>query len=301
MPFTSAFRPAIYIKISAPHKPYGLTYRKRVQHANHCLSISEEALSLTLAVSLRQRLNAVSALSMFRQLCWEQSTLLCGKTGINFNGLKNEIGVFREADSVIISSLFFGTLPEKELKSGYAEMIKHGLLENTSAYRDLTEYDFSDTTDTRLLSLLRQSVETKRRIVDADPYEKGVRRALNLGHTAGHAFESMAMQRQSPVPHGYAVAWGLVVEAVISHLEKGFPSSTLYHLAAFVLRHYGTFHITCDDYPELLRLMRHDKKSENGEYNFSLLKEIGEVETGCHITGNTVEAALDIFRDLMHI
>ncbi len=224
-----------------------------------------------------------------------------GKTGINFNGLKNEIGVFREADSVIISSLFFGTLPEKELKSGYAEMIKHGLLENTSAYRDLTEYDFSDTTDTRLLSLLRQSVETKRRIVDADPYEKGVRRALNLGHTAGHAFESMAMQRQSPVPHGYAVAWGLVVEAVISHLEKGFPSSTLYHLAAFVLRHYGTFHITCDDYPELLRLMRHDKKSENGEYNFSLLKEIGEVETGCHVTGNTVEAALDIFRDLMHI
>ena len=224
-----------------------------------------------------------------------------GKTGINFNGLKNEIGAFREAETVVISTLFFDTLPLREIKSGYAEMLKHGLLQGESTYNRLLDFDFSDFNSPRLLEMLEESVEVKRRIVEEDPLEQGLRRALNLGHTAGHAFESMALRQSKPVPHGYAVAWGLVVEAVLSHIKKGFPSETLYRLADFVLRHYQAFPISCHDYPELMQLMRHDKKSENGEYNFSLLKGVGEVETGCHVPEKDVEAALDIYRDLMHI
>lgn len=224
-----------------------------------------------------------------------------GKTGVNFNGLKNEIGVFREAESVVISTKFFQTLPATELRSGYAEMIKHGLLSGKDPYRRLLDFDLVDTAGEHMLSLLEESVGIKRDIVEKDPFEKGLRRALNLGHTAGHAFESMALFRNAPVPHGYAVAWGLVVEAVLSHTEKGLPSSTLYGLADYVRSHYGAFRVTCDDYPELLEFMRRDKKSENGEFNFSLLSAIGKVETGCRVEKKEVETALDIYRDLMHI
>ena len=183
-----------------------------------------------------------------------------GKTGVNFNGLKNEIGVFKEAETVIISTVFFSTLPERELKSGYAEMLKHGLLDGEAVYNKLLDYDFDNVAGNGLLRLVEESVNVKRRIVEQDPFEQGLRRALNLGHTAGHAFESLALKRNSPVPHGYAVAWGMVVEAVLSHTEKGFPSAELYRLADYVCRHYGAFHITCDDYPELIEFMRHDKK-----------------------------------------
>lgn len=224
-----------------------------------------------------------------------------GKTGVNFNGLKNEIGVFKEAKTVIISTVFFSTLPERELKSGYAEMLKHGLLDGEAVYNKLLDYDFDNVAGNGLLRLVEESVNVKRRIVEQDPFEQGLRRALNLGHTAGHAFESLALKRNSPVPHGYAVAWGMVVEAVLSHTEKGFPSAELYRLADYVCRHYGAFHITCDDYPELIEFMRHDKKSEHGELNFTLLHNVGNAETGCEVDVKQVEAALDIYRDLMHI
>ena len=152
-----------------------------------------------------------------------------------------------------------------------------------------------------MLSLLEESVNVKREIVIQDPLEKGLRRALNLGHTAGHAFESMALHKGTPIPHGYAVAWGLVVETVLSHTERQYPSSEVYRLAEYILTHYGAYHITCDDYPALLDYMAHDKKSENGEYNFSLLSSPGNITTGCVVTKEAVEAALDIYRDLMHI
>ena len=125
-----------------------------------------------------------------------------GKTGVNFNGLKNEIGVFCEAQAVIISTSFFRTLPEHEVKSGYAEMLKHGLLSDEKTYKKLLAYDFGCSDGDELLSLLQESVEVKRRIVEQDPFEKGLRRALNLGHTIGHAFESFAMRRDRPVSHG---------------------------------------------------------------------------------------------------
>lgn len=224
-----------------------------------------------------------------------------GKTGINFNGLKNEVGVFNEADAVIISTMPLATLPMEEVKSGFAEMLKHGLLKGRDTFERLLAYDFDNYNAESLLDLLEESVNVKREIVGQDPHEKGLRRALNLGHTVGHAFESIAMKRMSPIPHGYAVAWGMIVELVLSHMQLGFDSATLHRYADYVYTNYGAFYVTCDDYPELISLMRHDKKSDRGEMNFSLLRDVGDIKINCEATEDDVKTALDIYRDLVHI
>ena len=224
-----------------------------------------------------------------------------GKTGINFNGFKNEVGAFCEADAVIISTRFLDSLPIQEVKSGYAEMLKHGLLSSRDEVVKLLAFDFSHIDHELLLSLLTESVEVKRRIVAEDPHEQGIRRALNLGHTVGHAFESLALKRMSAIPHGYAVAWGTVVELVLSHMQMQFDSVLLNAVADFVRTNYGAFAITCNDYDAIIDLMHHDKKSHNGELNFSLLSAPGYIHIDSICDAETVKAALDIYRDLMHI
>lgn len=225
-----------------------------------------------------------------------------GKTGINFGGLKNEIGTFCDADAVVISTSWLATLPSTELRSGYAEMLKHGLIDSSEEYRRLIGFDIAAADFTGLLPLVERSVLVKKRIVEQDPHEHGLRRALNLGHTAGHAFESLAMRCDHPVPHGYAVAWGLVVDLVLSHMRLGFPSDMLRELAAYVRRVYGIMPISCDDYPALLELMSHDKKNTTpGAINFTLLEAPGKIRIDCIVEKRDIEAALDIFRDLMGI
>ena len=224
-----------------------------------------------------------------------------GKTGINFNGLKNEIGAFAPAIDVIVSTCFFPTLPKQELKSGFAEMLKHAMLHSRESLKQLLNFDFQNIDYENLLNVLQESLQVKQHIVEQDPTEQGIRKALNLGHTVGHAFESKALSDGSPVPHGYAVAWGLVVETVLSHMKLGFPSEDLYSLARFVKDNYGTFYITCDHYDPLIDLMRHDKKSRDGEINCTLLKASGSITINNDIGTDDIKAALDIYRDLMGI
>ncbi len=224
-----------------------------------------------------------------------------GKTGINFNGLKNEIGCFAPATAVIVSTIFFPTLAEQELKSGYAEMVKHAMLHSHESFEQLLSFDFQDIDYDLLLKLLQESLLVKQDIVKKDPTEQGIRKALNLGHTVGHAFESKTLADGKPVPHGYAVAWGLVVESVLSHIMLNFPSSDLYALARFVKDNYGAFHITCDHYDQILDLMHHDKKSRGGEINCTLLKKCGTPTINNTINEDDLKAALDIYRDLMGI
>lgn len=225
-----------------------------------------------------------------------------GKTGIDFNGLKNEIGAFAPADAVIISTRFFRTLPASELRSGYAEMIKHALLAGDGSFDRLISAQPETMGDDELLELVRQSVLVKKDVVTKDPTEKGLRKALNLGHTPGHAFESLALEKGCPVPHGYAVAWGLVTDLVLSHLKLGFPSSTLREVARYVLETYGVPDINCADYPRIVGFMRHDKKNAgDGTISFTLLSAPGQVDVNRTADEQEITAALDIFRDLMHI
>ena len=224
-----------------------------------------------------------------------------GKTGINFDGFKNEIGAFAPADAVVISTALFATLPPSELLSGYAEMLKHGLLSNAKDYAELLAYDIVGAPLEELLPLLEKSVKVKEHIVEIDPKEKGLRRALNLGHTVGHAFESLALERQKPVPHGYAVAWGMLVEMILSHMAEGFPSPLLKGYADYLkAQGYGAPAVTCDDYSALIELMRHDKKNDSPDaINFTLLKAPGEVLIDRTASPTDILTALDIFRDLL--
>jgi len=227
-----------------------------------------------------------------------------GKTGINFNGLKNQIGAFSEPVAAIISTIYFNTLPEQEILSGYAEMLKHGLLENPEVLGKLLAsspvHPMFDAT--HLLPLIEESVLVKSRIVEKDITETGLRKALNLGHTVGHAFEAYSYRSKSPIPHGYAVAWGLVVELVLSQMILGFPSAELHRFAEYVRENFGAHQITCDDYPALIADMRQDKKNSSpDEINFTLLEAVGVPRINATATPEQIGAALDIYRDLMHI
>lgn len=221
-----------------------------------------------------------------------------GKTGINFNGLKNEIGVFRNAETVIISSIFFNTLPAEEIKSGYAEMLKHSLLSDAKTFHDLIKKDILELDPDSMLKLIKENVKVKSDIVEKDPTEKNLRKALNLGHTVGHAFESLAMKRNAPIPHGYAVAYGMVVELVLSTIKQQFPSETLRKFASYVYKNYRAFAFDCKDYDFLIQSMHHDKKNLSADkINCSLLKTVGHVILDCTVSEDEIRASLDIYRE----
>ncbi|MBR0525863.1 MAG: 3-dehydroquinate synthase [Prevotella sp.] len=235
-----------------------------------------------------------------------------GKTGINFCGLKNEVGVFSEAQAVIICTRFLQTLDMQNVLSGYAEMLKHGLISNKEHWAELLRFpieglnrqDVEDSSDRQdpsggLASLLARSVAVKERIVEADPHEQGLRKALNLGHTIGHAIEEWSFKpTPTPLLHGYAVAYGLVGELYLSAVKCHFPTDRLRQTVQFVREHYGTPAITCNDYPALLRLMTHDKKNTAGTINFTLLADIGELQLNQSATDEEICEALDFLREM---
>ena len=219
-----------------------------------------------------------------------------GKTGINFNGLKNEIGVFSDADYVILDTVFLKTLDSDNICSGYAEMLKHGLISNEEMWRELIAFDILQPDLDQLRRMVADSVQVKERIVAEDPHEHGIRKALNVGHTVGHAFESFALKRK-PVLHGYAVAYGIVCELYLSARKMGFPTDKLHATVRYIKDHYGKMQITCDDYPELLELMTHDKKNTAGTINFTLLADIGDIRINQTATKDEILEALDFYRE----
>ena len=219
-----------------------------------------------------------------------------GKTGINFLGLKNEIGVFNNAKSVILDTEFLKTLDTENLLSGYAEMLKHGLIKDTKMLGELLSFDIEKPDLAQLQRMVAESVAVKQHIVTEDPTEKGIRKALNLGHTAGHAFESFAL-KHTPVLHGYAVAWGLIVELYLSAIKTGFPTDKMRQTVRFILDHYGKMNITCDDYPTLLELMTHDKKNIAGIINFTLLGGVGDILIDQTATKEEIYEAFDFYRE----
>ena len=219
-----------------------------------------------------------------------------GKTGINFGGLKNEIGVFSTARSVILDTQFLRTMDAENMLSGYAEMLKHGLIADDSMWAELLNFDIDVPDYHQLSRMLEDSVKVKERIVEEDPTEKGIRKALNLGHTVGHAFESFALQRK-PVLHGYAVAWGLICELYLSYIKTGFPIGKMRQTVSFINEHYGKLAITCDDYPTLLELMTHDKKNVGSDINFTLLGDVGDIRINQTATKEEIEESLDFYRE----
>jgi len=221
-----------------------------------------------------------------------------GKTGINFNGLKNEIGAFAPAIAVLIDSNFFKTLDDKQLLSGYAEMLKHSLLRLEGHLDELLSFDFNEVDYDRLNNLLFESVLIKERIVEEDPTEQGIRKALNLGHTFGHAFESFALEKKRPILHGYAVAYGMVCELHLSSIQLGFDKNLLTKITRFIKEHYGTFTFDSMDILRIYELMQHDKKNDSGTINFTLLTAIGEIQINQTADKKDIFEVLNSYRNI---
>lgn len=221
-----------------------------------------------------------------------------GKTGINFNGLKNEIGVINPAKSVLINVSFFKTLDRKNFLSGFAEMIKHGLIASEDAWNHILRFSLDEIDFDKLQTLLEESIGIKESFVEKDPTEKNIRKALNFGHTIGHAFESYAIESGNPVLHGYAVAWGMIAELYLSYKKTGFPKEKLHEAVALIKENYDSLYITCDQYELLYDLMTHDKKNEgDGRILFSLLADVGDIRVNVDVCKKDIFESLDFYRD----
>lgn len=224
-----------------------------------------------------------------------------GKTGINFGGLKNEVGAFANARYVIVNTCFLDTLDTANLCSGYAEMLKHSLISNAQMWAEHVNFDILQPDLAKLQRMVAASIAVKEHIVADDPHEHGIRKALNFGHTIGHALEEFSMQQSTTPPgillHGYAVAFGLIGELYISARKVGFPTARLHQTAHFIRENYGAVAFTCDDYPTLLNLMRHDKKNTSDTINFTLLHDIGDIRINQTATDEEIREALDFIRE----
>lgn len=220
-----------------------------------------------------------------------------GKTGINFNGLKNEIGSFYPPLCVFIDSSFLRTLDTDNLLSGYAEMIKHGLISSMKIYSDILSFDLNRMDYNRLNDMVAESVAVKERIVEEDPFEKGIRKALNLGHTIGHAYESLSFRKKRPVLHGHAVAAGLVSELYLAHRVCNFSMDLLSSVIYYIREYYPPFVFDCKEYDALYELMQHDKKNESGIINFTLLSGVGEVQINQSVDKKVILESLDFYRE----
>ncbi len=221
-----------------------------------------------------------------------------GKTGFNFNGLKNEIGTFKEPRAVIINTDFLKTIDEENFISGYAEMIKHGLIHSPDHLEELKTFDFKNIDYDLLQEIIRHSVGVKEYFVANDLTENNIRKALNFAHTVSHAFESLAMEQKRPILHGFGVACGIVAELYLSVKMCHFPETDFEELINWIVHVYGKFEIQKADFNRLYELMTHDKKNESGRINFTLLPKIGEIAINQNCEKELIYEALNFYMEL---
>ncbi len=196
-----------------------------------------------------------------------------GKLGIDFDDIKNGIGLFRHPKAVFIFPEFLKTLSMRQIKNGFAEIIKHALIADEKEWQAIRQSDTTDLTniDRRILHSLR----LKAGIVAQDPHEKGMRKLLNFGHTIGHAVESYFIKNRQTVFHGEAVAAGIICESYLSHQLTGLPTTGLKEITDFIKQQYQLPILNKRIFPNLIELMYNDKKNKGRVINFTLLKSIG--------------------------
>jgi 3-dehydroquinate synthase len=197
-----------------------------------------------------------------------------GKLGIDFEGLKNHIGVFRSPEAVLIDPVFLNTLPDRELRSGYAEIIKHCLIADGDHWKELSS--IQDLRAVQWNKIIRRSLEVKRKIVIDDPYEKHKRKLLNFGHTIGHAIESHFLKSDTPLLHGEAIAAGMIYETMLSGKQLRLRNHEQNEIINYIISIYGK--PPALNMKEWLPVMRQDKKNIQGKISFSLLRDIGVSE-----------------------
>lgn len=221
-----------------------------------------------------------------------------GKTGFNFKQLKNEIGVFSHPKYVIIDSTFLKTLDKENIYSGWAEMIKHALIYDKADWENLNKHALLNIEYKALNQLIARSIQIKTHFVEQDPTEKGIRKALNFGHTFGHAFESLFMNTPNEILHGKAVAHGMICELYLSAVKCGFDKNEMMRIVDYIQKIYGKLSININDYEKIAELITHDKKNENSVNNFTLISDYGKVEINQPCSFSEIIEALKWYQKL---
>ncbi|WP_299229362.1 3-dehydroquinate synthase [uncultured Psychroserpens sp.] len=220
-----------------------------------------------------------------------------GKTGVDLGVLKNQIGVINSGDIVLVDTSYLDSLPQNHLKSGLAEMLKHGLIKDRAYFETLTQ--LSNLTLNDLDNLIHESIRIKKHIVTEDPTENGIRKHLNFGHTLGHAIESyfLESEEKKELLHGEAIAIGMVLECYLSSELLDFPKDDLNFITDAIHSIYKSVDFNEMDYKPIIELLKYDKKNEHGNVNFVLLKTIGQPKIDCLVPNDLIIDAFNFYNE----
>ncbi|RNC86305.1 MAG: 3-dehydroquinate synthase [Winogradskyella sp.] len=219
-----------------------------------------------------------------------------GKTGVDLGHLKNQIGVISESDLVLVDVSFLGTLPQNHMISGFAEMLKHGLITDADYWHKLTHLENLDISD--LDQLIYDSVIIKNGVVTKDPTEQGLRKTLNFGHTLGHAIESYFLDHEIPLLHGEAIAVGMILESYISTKISSLSEEALDEISKGISKTFAKVRFADNDYAKIIDLMKHDKKNSHGVIKFVLLEAIGKAIIDCEVPNEIILEAFRYYNSL---
>src|SRR5690606_12411785 len=218
-----------------------------------------------------------------------------GKTGIDLDHIKNIIGTFTQPQAVFISGKFLETLDDRQMRSGFAEVIKHGLIRDKELFFRVKDIDLSSDP---LDDIIFRSVEIKNEVITQDPTESGLRKILNFGHTVGHAVEAYSLiHDENPLLHGEAIALGMICEAYIAHKINGLSAEDLTQVVASFDSRFERYTFTEEIYPELIALMQNDKKNDGKKLGFALLSEIGKCDYDRYVVEELIIESLDFYKN----
>ena len=197
-----------------------------------------------------------------------------GKLGVDLQSIKNIVGVFNDPQLVWVQTDFLYSLPANELRSGYAEVIKYCLIADKEQWDILSQYENpSEIKDwTKLVS---DSIEIKNKVVTQDPYEAGLRKILNFGHTLGHAIESLLLETDERLLHGEAIAQGMILESELAVSKGHLSMSEFESLKSYIEKIYGKIDLKKLDVEKLLSIAKKDKKNFAGDIRIATIDKIG--------------------------
>lgn len=303
LPKVKSFLPdAHVIKIKSGEEEKTLTTCVQIWQTMTDLQLDRKALLVNLGGGVIGDMGGFCASTYKRGINFVQipTTLLSqvdasvgGKLGIDFNSFKNHIGVFRVPNAVLINPDFLETLDPRELRSGYAEVVKHALIADKAKWEVLKTKTLNDQNWEEIAA---HSVAIKSHIAAEDPTEKGLRKVLNFGHTIGHAIESFYLpQAGKKLLHGEAIAIGMIAEAFVAY-EKGFIAlSEVEEIKTYLISIYGKVTIPKEDYTEIVPLTMQDKKNENSTVLCTLLDQIGQANYNQPISSQEIIASIDYY------
>jgi 3-dehydroquinate synthase len=220
-----------------------------------------------------------------------------GKTGVDLGTLKNQIGVISEGIMVLIDTAYLKTLSASQMRSGLAEMLKHGLIWDRNYWNRLKDLKVLDWND--LENLIYESVQIKNKVVTQDPKEDGIRKALNFGHTLGHAIESyhLANNNKNELLHGEAIAIGMILEAFLSFKLNRLEEADLLDIKSHILKIYDPITFKTADIENIIELLRYDKKNSHGDIKFALLDRLGTVKIDCLVEKDLILEAFHFYQN----